>query len=206
MGAGRELDNFLYIFIGTSIGGGVVLAGDYYRGANGNAGDIGLMPVAPSRLTTAPRPERSHDVLLTRASISSLIRHLRGNGVPVENRSELDAAMLSRRQLVEEWLDDCADALVAPVFAAARVLDLDIVVVDGDLPNEIIDDLLGALARRLVEDAPEARVAPKLSRGRVGRLAAAIGAAILPLHLNFGPSRDILIGSESRPEQLRRSA
>ena len=52
------LDDFLYVFIGTAIGGGVVLGGDYHRGAHGNAGDIGLMPVAPSRLATAPQPER----------------------------------------------------------------------------------------------------------------------------------------------------
>ncbi|MBV8521240.1 MAG: ROK family protein, partial [Acetobacteraceae bacterium] len=55
-GHGRELDDFAVIFIGTAIGGGIVLGGTYRRGATGNAGDIGLMPVPPSRLATAPQP------------------------------------------------------------------------------------------------------------------------------------------------------
>jgi predicted NBD/HSP70 family sugar kinase len=195
-GSGRDLDSFLYIFVGTAIGGGVVLGGDYYRGAKGNAGDIGLMPVGPSRLKTAPVPERAHDVLLTRASISSLIRHLRGNGVPVGSRAELDHAIGSEPVLVEEWLEDCADAMLAPLLAAVRLLDLDMVVIDGDLPGEVVDGLIARLNAGLGAAAPEARDAPILRRGMVGRAAAAIGAAILPLHLNYSPKQDILVGAE----------
>ena len=46
-----------YVFIGAAIGGGVVLGGDYRRGATGNAGDIGLMPVA----AVAPRHRAAAD-------------------------------------------------------------------------------------------------------------------------------------------------
>ena len=52
------LDDFLYVFIGAALGGGVVLGGDYHRGAHGNAGDLGLMPAGPSRLGDGPAPER----------------------------------------------------------------------------------------------------------------------------------------------------
>ena len=38
------------------------------------------------------------------------------------------------------------------------------------------------------------REPPRLLRGSVGREAAAIGAAILPLHLNYSPSREALLG------------
>jgi hypothetical protein len=40
---------------------------------------------------------------------------------------------------------------------------------------------------------PEARRPPPLRLGQVGRQAAALGAAILPLHLNYSPSREILV-------------
>ena len=43
-GQDRSLDDFLYVFVGAALGGGVVLGGDYRRGVNANAGDIGLMP------------------------------------------------------------------------------------------------------------------------------------------------------------------
>ena len=55
-GHGRELDDFAIVYIGTAVGGGIVLGGAYRRGATGNAGDFGLMPVSASRLASAPRP------------------------------------------------------------------------------------------------------------------------------------------------------
>lgn len=204
MGQGRELDDFLYVFVGTAVGGGVVLNGSSFRGAKGNAGDLGLMPVGPSRLSTAPRSGHAHEVLLSRASISSLIRHLRANGVAVRDRVELDRAIAADApHLVAQWLDDCTDALVAPLLAAARILNVETVVIDGDLPAALMAELIALLQRRLAEASPEARDAPQLRRGVVGRSAAAIGAAILPLHHSFSPTPDILVGSEPPGEPQR---
>lgn len=193
-GRGRELDDFLYVFVGTAVGGGVILGGQYHRGVHGNAGDIGLMPVAPSRLASAPRPNGPYDILLTRASISSLIRHLRGSGVAVGSRGDLENAMAGEGALVSGWLEDCVDALVVPLLSAARVLDVDAIVLHGDLPGSVLQDLAGRLAVALDQAAPEARETPELRLGTVGRWAAAIGAAILPLHLSFYPNSEILLG------------
>jgi len=40
-GAGRGMDNFLFIKIGTGIGCGIISHGEVYRGADGAAGDVG---------------------------------------------------------------------------------------------------------------------------------------------------------------------
>ena len=205
-GHGRELDNFLYVFIGTATGGGIVLGGTYYRGPSGNAGDLGLMPVGPSHLGSAPQPLRTHDILLTRASTASLIRHLRRQGIAAGDGGELDAAIERHAATVAEWRTDCAAALVAPLMAAVRVLDFAAVVIDGDLPAAVLDSLIEDLARLLAAEAPEARPAPALRRGRIGRLAAAIGAAILPLQLHFKPRADVLLGIDTAPEPAALSA
>ena len=139
-GHGRSRADFLYVFLGAAIGGGVILGGDYRRGLNANAGDVGLMPVPPSGLPTAPRPSGPFDILLTRASLNALIRHLRGNAVAVEGQDELERLLEQRHPLVEEWLDDAAEALVLPVLSAVRVLDVDVVVIDGNLPRGLLDD------------------------------------------------------------------
>jgi predicted NBD/HSP70 family sugar kinase len=193
-GHGRTLDDFLYVFVGAAIGGGVILAGDYRRGVSANAGDIGLMPTTPSRLPTAPRPRGPWDILLTRASVNALIRHLRGSGLRVDSREELETLLEERPPQVSEWLDDAADALVLPILSAVRAIDVAIVVLDGTLPGRILDDLTQRLEALLAVASPEAREPPRLLRGSVGRDAPAIGAAILPLHLNFSPSRDVLLG------------
>jgi len=44
-GAGRGLQDFICMFIGTGIGGGLVLHGEQYRGAGGMGGEIGHMVV-----------------------------------------------------------------------------------------------------------------------------------------------------------------
>lgn len=45
-GAGRGVDNLVYLTISTGIGGGIIIDNRLYQGANGNAGEIGHMSVA----------------------------------------------------------------------------------------------------------------------------------------------------------------
>jgi predicted NBD/HSP70 family sugar kinase len=44
-GAGRNLDNFVYLLIEDGVGGGVVIDGDIYRGQHDIAGEIGHMSI-----------------------------------------------------------------------------------------------------------------------------------------------------------------
>ncbi|MBV9654495.1 MAG: ROK family protein [Acetobacteraceae bacterium] len=194
-GLGREFDDFVSVFIGTAIGGGLVLRGECRQGATSNAGDIGLMPTSPSLLASSPPPERPSELLLTRASVGSLIRHLDANGVRAASRAELEAAISGHPALVGEWIEDCADALVNPLLSIASVLDVEAIVINGDLPPRLIDQLLRRLETLLAQAAPEARQPPKLRFGTVGRNAAALGAAILPFHFNYSPVQQILFGT-----------
>lgn len=46
-GAGRQSRHLVYCTISTGIGGGIVLDGQIYRGSDGNAGELGHLPVLP---------------------------------------------------------------------------------------------------------------------------------------------------------------
>jgi predicted NBD/HSP70 family sugar kinase len=96
---------------------------------------------------------------------------------------------------VREWLEDCADALVGPLLSIGCVLDVQAIVIEGDLPDGLTGELVGRLRELLAAAAPEAREPPALRIGTMGRSAAATGAAILPLHLNYSPSQQMLFGS-----------
>ncbi len=196
-GHGRKYDDFLYLFIGPAIGGGVVLAGQYMRGASGNAGDVAMMPVAPSRLASAPITTRATDILLSRASINALVRHLRFRGADIAGLADLASTTAAMPEAVNEWVEDCVDALISPLLAAVSILDVPVVVIDSDLDRSILDEIINWLQWRLTEAMPEARNAPKLMRGSFGEDAGAIGAASLPLHLNFSPFAAILTGRHS---------
>lgn len=45
LGAGRRFDRLIGLTLGTGIGGGIVLAGEVYRGASDSAGEVGHMSV-----------------------------------------------------------------------------------------------------------------------------------------------------------------
>jgi hypothetical protein len=52
-GGARQRDDFLHQFAGPAIGGNAV-GGNCVRGASGNSGNLGVMPVSPGRLASAP--------------------------------------------------------------------------------------------------------------------------------------------------------
>lgn len=196
-GQGRKIDDFLYLFIGPAIGGGIVLGGQYMRGISGNAGDVGMLPVAPSKLASAPASGRNHDILLSRASVNALSRHLRFRGATISGPADVARAVRHMPEALAEWVDDCVDALIQPLLSAVAILDVPVVVLDGDLDHAILDDIIRRTQVALAEAMPEARLAPTLVRGSFGEDAGAIGAASLPLHLNFSPFAAILTGSHS---------
>ncbi len=181
-GAGRAINDFLYLFIGPALGGGVVLGGDYLRGARGNAGDIGMVPVGPSGLASASgRPT----ILLARASVIALVRHLRHGGVD----GDLADAIARRPDLFAEWVEDAVAALAWPVLTGAHLLDVPDIILGGDLPAPALEELATRLALAMQGSVAESRAAPRVLTGRTDA-AAALGAASLPLHLNFSPVRE----------------
>jgi predicted NBD/HSP70 family sugar kinase len=193
-GVGREENDFLYVFIGAALGAGAVIGGESLRGSSGNAADLGLMPVPPSRLASAPVSGRPWDILLSRASLNSLARHLRHHGIAVRNHADLAACVQSGRAEVREWLDDCVDALVPSIRASLAVLDLPAVVIDCDIDSGIVDELMKRVDAGLRQIAPEARQNPRILRGTFRADAGAIGAASLPMFFNFSPRADVLRG------------
>ena len=200
-GVGREESDFLYIFLGSALGAGAVMGGESLRGASGNAADLGLMPVPRSMLASAPVSERRWDILLARASLNSLARHLRHHGIPARNHADLEASVKAGRPEVDEWMDDCVDALTVSVRATLAVLDLPAVVIDSDIDAGLIDQLIRRVDVGLRLIAPESRQTPRLVRGSFRADAGAVGAASLPMFFNFSPRADVLRGRSHRTMQ-----
>jgi predicted NBD/HSP70 family sugar kinase len=201
-GCGRQCDDFVYLFLGPVIGGGIAVDGDCLRGVTGNAGDFAVMPVLPSRLPSAPAPRGAWDILLTRASLSALIRHLRYSGETVDHRADLEACIARGVPAVDEWIDDCVDALASALRAVLSVLDSPVVVLDADTDAGLLDTLMKRLTAVLSDITPEARGTPTFVRGSFGPDAGAIGAATLPMFFNFSPRAGILKGASVDTQEV----
>lgn len=191
-GCGREFDDFVYLFLGSVIGCGVALDGDCLRGVSGNAGDIGVMPVPPSRLASAPACERRWELLLSRASLNTLVRHLRHWGETVASHADISRHIKARHPAVEEWVDDCIEALTPALHSALSILDAPLAVIDADVDDGLVDLIRQRLASSLAASTPETRRTPRVIRGSFGPDAGAIGAASLPMFFSFSPRTESL--------------
>lgn len=204
-GHGRTLSDFVYLFIGGAVGGGVVLGGDCLRGSHGNAGDFAMMPVPASSLPSVPRPGHAFDVLLTRTSLTGLRRHLRWHGHAVETLGDIgDLFRRAPRPVAfDEWIDDAVAAFVPAILSTSAALDIGHVVLEGDLDCGLVETIVERLDRALAEAAPESVAAPRVIDGSFRVRAGALGAATLPLFFNFSPRSSILTGTATMFREFR---
>ena len=190
-GQGQHVRSFLYVFVGTFVGGGLVLGGHLLAGADGNAGAIGSLPLG---LAAAGRPAQ----LLERASGWQLEQALIGAGV--DPLGIFDDAITDAEfdALTGPWLAGAADALAMTIVAASALLDLHAVVLDGSMSRALLERLLERV-RTALGDYPAVGIeAPsRLELGRVGTHARALGAALLPLHTQFFPDKDIFLKQDA---------
>ena len=200
-GVGARYEDFLHISLTTFIGAGLVIDGTLQTGPHGNTAAFGPFPVAPSSLASVPKPSGPFEILLHRASIYTLINHLRHGGVEITRVRDLDPLPPQAAELVSEWQDDCAAALAQAIIGVIALVDLEAVVIDGLLPRSLLLDTVARVRARFSKLAPGGLIAPEILPGSLGQKASAIGASLLPIYSLFGPDKGVLMkkGREKKP-------
>lgn len=188
-GRGRGIRSFLYVFVDTFIGGGLVLDGHLRAGLSGNAGAIGSLPLWLARSERDNPPAQ----LLSVASLLNLEQLYGAAGLEVAAANDERALQAPWRKHTARWLADAAAAIAQAINCAACLLDLEGVVLDGsfsrDLQAALIAETDGALARYSWEGVSK----PQLVPGSIGSDARALGGALLPLYANFTPDRELFL-------------
>jgi predicted NBD/HSP70 family sugar kinase len=184
-GEGRHIKTFFYVYLGSGLGGGLIMNGEPYEGFTGNAGEIGYLP------STLPADAGSEDVphVGLHFKLPRLYTMLRASGTEVLRPEDLSQPFCEKNPAVLEWLDVAADHLVGVVLGIEYVIDPDAVFFGGRLPDEIVQELMERV-KRLV---PQRRVtnpesAPRLLLATAGADAAALGVATLPIYNFFAPA------------------
>lgn len=193
-GAGRQIDDFLYLFFGPAIGGGLVMKGDIVRGPTGNAADVAMIPVSPSTLSSAPPPSlRDSDILINRASLNSLRRHLKlcYPEEAFDTRLNLEQAVRNKPDVIDEWVDDCLDAIIPVILTGKAFIDFETVVLSANINGRLTETLREQIEKRLPLSLPETGIAPTIISGSFGCDAGAVGAASIPIFYNFSPRKPI---------------
>ena len=187
-GAGAAYRDFAYFYIGTFIGGGIVLNGSLFPGRSSNAGALGSMPI----MRREENGEASLQQLIRTASIYQLERRLIAAGRPGTDIWLSPNDWSSFEEPLEAWLSEAAAALAQAITALLAVIDFEAVIIDGAFPVDV--------RRRLVERTNEhwARMDRQgltdavVVEGSIGRDARAIGGAALPLLAAFARDHDVL--------------
>jgi predicted NBD/HSP70 family sugar kinase len=189
-GQGRSVENFLYLFIGTFVGGGLVIDGHLHPGPRGNAGAVGSLPLLGAQ---GGDPKQ----LLHAASGLGLEQLLRNRGLPIAAAHDARALSPEMRPLTDRWLDEACPALALTVTSAGALLDLDAVVIDGSMDRRMVGEIIVRTDQVLDGFNWEGIARPQLLAGSIGADARAMGGAILPLYRHFAPSRELFLKAET---------
>jgi predicted NBD/HSP70 family sugar kinase len=185
LGGALTFSSALYIYVGTFIGGGVVINGQLFEGSQRNAGAIGSMPV-----TTGKGGEEQ---LIRQGSLFSLENTLRATGIG-------DLGMIAdlmrdprAAKAFDDWRLSAARPIAQAIAAAVSVIDFEGVVIDAMLPRQQLEALVQDVREALQKMDLTGTSPVALRRGSIGPRARVCGAAILPLIRQFSPDQELLV-------------
>lgn len=190
-GRGRRLKNYLYVFLDTLIGGGLVINGQPHAGVYGNAGAIGSMPLAAA---DPNRPGGARQ-LLACASLATLDEMIAAAGLQSLAATDARLLQLPWAPVTRRWLHEAANAIAFSINTSSCLLDLDGVIVDGAVEAPLLEALIDAVRTALSNYSWQGIMRPEIIPGAIGRDAKVIGAAYLPLHANFAPGYESFLKS-----------
>ena len=179
--------DFLYVFIGSFIGGGVVLGGNVVQGRSGNAGAIGSLPIA--RIESSGLTAQQ---LIRTASIYVLENRLREAGKDPSGlwRSTDEWPVFGAE--LEVWINGAASGLAILAASAMSIIDFEAVVIDGSMPAPIRARLVAAAGAKLQTLDLQGLTPLSILEGTIGPDARAIGGAALPMLANFARDHEIM--------------
>jgi glucokinase len=200
-GAARGARHVIGVWVGTGVGGALIIDGRLHQGATGRAGDIGNYLLHSVNISDeAPRKE-TLDAVASRTAIAGeaaalaakhrapALRRKAGTDVDDIGASDLARAIKDGDKSIEKLVRSRANVIGAALSNLVDFLNPDVVVLGGGLVEEI-----PALMRREVRksiDAHAARKAAKAVKVKVAKLhrhAGTVGAALLAIDTMNGTS------------------
>lgn len=172
-GRGAELSDFVYFFIGTFIGGGIVLNHSIYSGRTGTAGAIGPMPAL----------DKNGDVtqLIDLASIYQLENSLKKKNIDPSPLWLNQKEWLGFEEELDEWIGTTARYLAIAIVSSCSVIDFEAAIIDGGFPAVVRKKIVDKTKLELEKLDLQGIIEPLIVEGVVGSDARALGGASLPL-------------------------
>ena len=190
-GAGRPYENLLGVWVGTGVGGGLILDGKLHDG-RGAGGEIGHVVVKPGGRPCSCGRRGCLEAYAGRVSMERRARELVKRGHRTElfrimekhGRERLSSGIYARAlekgdPMATKLIEDAAWALGIGLASAQNLLDLEAIIVGGGLGDRLGQPFVDQVVRQMtphlfVPDNP-----PVVLRTELGDLGGAVGAAVL---------------------------
>ena len=183
-GLGPRYADFVYFYIGSFIGGGIVLNSSIFFGRTGTAGAIAPLPVRNKHGETRQ--------LLEIASIFVLEKLLRERGIDPQPLWYAADQWIDFGEPLEIWIADSAAALAQAIVAACSIIDFSAAIIDGGFPEWVRRRLVAATINELSRLDLQGIVVPFIVEGKVGPQARAIGGANLPIFARYHTDQTVV--------------
>ncbi len=187
LGRGRDLKSFLYLFVDTFVGGGLVINSHLHGGLHGNAGAVASLPCGMASGDTAPTQ------LIHHASLWELEQRLIDIGLDPHGAYDERALSPPYEAQTRIWIAHAANALAHAIVSGTAFLDIEAVVIDGSFCRPLLTLLIAETGLALQRYNWEGLWSANVIAGNVGSDARALGGALMPLHANFAPDQDLFL-------------
>jgi predicted NBD/HSP70 family sugar kinase len=186
-GRGRDLKSFLYLFVDTFVGGGLVINSHLHSGLHGNAGAVASLPLQLASGNGTPGQ------LVSQASLWELEQRYVAHGLDPTAAYDERALQAPFDAHTNTWIALAANALAHCVANGVAFVDPDAVVLDGSFCRPLLQRLIEHTVQALAHYNWEGMWPGTVIAGSIGPDARALGGAWLPLHANFAPDRELFL-------------
>jgi predicted NBD/HSP70 family sugar kinase len=186
-GSGHRYRSFFYLLVTAALGGGLVVDGNYFRGAHGRSGEIGWL----NTRSDAGKNSQLQNIV----SLSCLYSRLAEQGFRVATPRALTRLESSARLIVDRWIHESTEALVDSFVAINCLINPEAILIGGRLPSALVDQLADSLNQRMAAYAGQIPAVAPVARALTSDDAPAVGAAILPFSYQLLPTRFALLKS-----------
>ncbi len=184
-GVGRNLNNFVYLFISTGLGAGLFLNGQLYRGRQGIAGELGHIPILPGGRACDCGNKGCLERYL---SLYALFEDLGITDPAKRTPAHIDDLMGANDPALLKWIDQASVYLAQTITTIEAVFDPDATIIGGTMPHTVVSALIARIHPMINQvKGRTGPLADRVTTGTIGITASARGAAAVPIFNEFNP-------------------
>jgi len=184
LGNGNNHPNFLYIYLGTFIGGAIVLNGQLFNPDLKFTSSIGTIPI---------KNGSGYKQLIEIASLNALEQDLRKVGFDSKlliMEKELPPEV---RRMFESWLEKALEGIKWSIVSVNSVINTNLIIIDAHLSKNLLAEINIKLTNLLNGFQWEGTETVTIESGTIGKHARALGSAIIPFNSLYGLSQSTLL-------------